>query len=1426
MAEEEKYTPEEQAQIASILENMAQGTSESLFSPLAEQYQNDLIELEQGLDAPETQITPTTSTRLDTATEDKDEDVLSEIGKLAQATSTQDTPQTPEATGILADLEKLDAQTQAGPTTEPPATEATGILADLEKLYAQTQAGPTTEPPATEATGILADLEKLDAQTQAGPTTEPPATEATGILADLEKLDAQTQAVPTTETPPAAEATGILADLEKLDAQTRAGPTTEPPATEATGILADLEKLNAQRQAGPTTEPPPAAEATDILADLEKLDTQTQAVPTTETPPATEATDILADLEKLDTQTQAVPTTEPPATEATDILADLEKLDTQTQAVPTTETPPATEATDILADLEKLDAQTQAVPATETPQPTPPATEATDILADLEKFYTQKQAVPTTETPQDIVPATEATDILADLEKLDTQTQAVPTTEPPPATEATDILADLGKLDTQTQAVPTTEPPPATEATDILADLEKLDTQTQAVPTTEPPPATEATDILSDLEKLDTQTQAVPATETPQPTPPATEATDILADLEKLDTQTQAVPATETPQPTPPATEATDILTADTQVIPDQDTASADTSTLGLDRVDFLDEPSEAVAIEDSQTATSLGSEISLDSSDFTEIGEKSKLESAINKELSDEELANIRTALLEYPPYLRKLIIDIVVSDKFPVEKQQQLVGMLIERTEPKRIADFIETEFSHLGLEQAKYTKEGVKVIYTDELSPQLLARRRRVQRTLLSVAALGIFGFISVFGGYHLYHWFFVKDLYEKGLAELLKARQVISIAERTKHKEMAESYFQQAIKKDNNTYNLQYLNRYGIAYMKARFYEEAFIKLFGQSDPPYGSKRKDAAWNWPKRRVSLIRRIENMSWKQPLGESTYFTDQFNIQRKVVKAGAYMVSRLRDSEQMDPQTVINLGRFHSQIARDFTKANYKNDALAIAYYSLLLTLLNKPQHTEALAGIGNIYYNQDKPIQAANEYKKIIDYSPLDIKGNAGLLDAYVKMAKQTGDPRPAIAKHRELRNLGLEGQLPIFLLTKLAGLYTQLQPDDLLIKYQIDPTDSVSGLSLKDNVYHLLDLALAKEETRDNEKIIGSRYAEGFYQRGLFLAKQGENLQALRQFQNAYNYDPSHYLAINAMGEYYKNVLDFERAGTYFQEAIKAHRKFMVSAGIRLEDETLLAGDLGRIYYNLGSLLFLRYAGFPSENKLGFTDTRLYPFRARTTETNEIRNRREQLFLAKEYFDQALLANLEEKNYLAHLRYWSGWIEYMNGDFSAALEQWESSTFTQQNHDFSLLLGKANAYYYTNQLESALSHYLTMRTNLEKNKISILALYGIELKDKEQQLLLTAIYNNIGAIYEKEAQLLMQQNASESQLIREHKQKALLYYWKSVELARNTQLRHEIARTNVQLAFQTTTRREPLLDDWLPPTLSVSQLKKKF
>ena len=834
---------------------------------------------------------------------------------------------------------------------------------------------------------------------------------------------------------------------------------------------------------------------------------------------------------------------------------------------------------------------------------------------------------------------------------------------------------------------------------------------------------------------------------------------------------------------------------------------------MGLESAGESDTQSSAAGEEDLGGLEDLGS---FSSGDLEEMASQAQMSTGIGEEFTDEELATIRTEIVDFPQELRKAIIDAVVNEKLSHPDQRMLMNMIVDQADPDQIADFLEPRMGFRpDTSPPDVRKDGVPIIYADEFSPEALGRRRRRAKMMLLGLGGVILGLIGVFGGLLLYRNLSIQGLYETGLERLQDARRA-SPDQKAALAQEAESYFQRALEADDGVYDVEYLNRYGIAYLKAGYYDEAFYKLFGKIEPEY-------EWNDPAFRAPLINVAENSRWYGPKerkeGFQSTFVDKDKTPRTVEIPGAYIVSRLRDRE-MDRQNLMALGRFHSHNSRRFLSTpegqKYKNDQLGIDYYRLITTLLNLPDDAEALAGIGKIHYNREEYGAAARKYNEILETHTAQIEGHAGLINTYIELWKKDGDPRFVIARHREARRLGLEEELPIYVLTKLAGFYIDLDPTDLRIKYQVDPVDAVSGYDLDQNVVHLLKIVFDKEETRDEETIQGSEYGEGFYQRGRYLLAKDESARAMRQFENAVRTDPWHYPALTSMGEYYQSVLDFSRAEQYYRAALQTYEAHRDDYGNRPEDETLMEGDIGKIYFNIGSLLYLQNAGGSDPTLM--PRARIYPFRAERAETEETQKRRQQLLQAADYFDTALEKDLEDEQAIAQAHYRKGWIRYMGADFESALEEWNKldSSYEAVHDDRSILMGRANAAYHEDQLGYSLGNYLKLKDELEDEAMRI---SSPDPQNRSHRLVyeqLTQVYNNLGAVYEKQYMEKKEAGASQN-VLNDLQEQAMSHYWKSVETAGLVDLPAEIPRQNIQLSFPRSGEREPLLDEWLNPML---------
>lgn len=817
-----------------------------------------------------------------------------------------------------------------------------------------------------------------------------------------------------------------------------------------------------------------------------------------------------------------------------------------------------------------------------------------------------------------------------------------------------------------------------------------------------------------------------------------------------------------------------------------------------------------------------------------------------IDKGLKDEELAIIQKEILRYPPTLRRAVIDSIVQDRLTPRDQKGLLELIKIESSPQEIADFLsgalgETIF--VSQKMSGFSKDGVPIISTDPVyTKEGLQRQRKViRRTIISIAAT----IFLVVGGTLFYRNFIIPNqaaqYYEQGLI-LIREAGVYPKNSETRKKKFFEAEESFARGENILPNHLKYLNLYGVEYTRVEEYDRAFEKLFGKVSPDFGAGREEPSSNaWDKReKVPIITLAKGQVWdntklsgKNGSENRMILIAQDGIQRKIMKAGAYIVMRL-EKQTHDNPTYKNLGRFHSSIMPSFTEpflggGKYKNDQLAINFFKQAYTDGNEPYDEESTAGIAKIYYNRREFGKAASFYNKIVEIDPSSSVGQGGLLSTYIEMWKEDGNPQFVINHHRQIKNnLNIEKELSLHVLSKLASFYTDLNKKELRIRYNINPTDQVSGMEVNDNAFEILNLIYHKTEKDPvtGTEIEGSQYAEGYYQRGRYFASIKESIQARRFFEKAAALDPAHYLASTELAENAIRLANFSEADKLLNESLKRFENYKQSYGAREEDETLIQGNIGRIYFDKARIQYLSAAGIHEKDKITeFPGRKIYPFRARTAMDASAKTRSMELKNSLDGFSKAESVQTDEKEFTLirrwrtplpleiqrELRYFKGWVDYMNGDFAASLNEWVGFEDEDEYNHSTLLMGKANAFFYTGQYKASLGNYLKVQDDMEERLLNM----GLPKSDdpyhQEVYQTLVAAYNNIGAVYEKQG------NTAE----------ALKHYWKAIETARKISEISEIAMSNKDLIFKKEAiGQDPLLEDWLSPTLdSVKKLARE-
>ncbi|MCB1180152.1 MAG: hypothetical protein KDK36_21420 [Leptospiraceae bacterium] len=801
----------------------------------------------------------------------------------------------------------------------------------------------------------------------------------------------------------------------------------------------------------------------------------------------------------------------------------------------------------------------------------------------------------------------------------------------------------------------------------------------------------------------------------------------------------------------------------------------------------------------------------------------------APEEDLTDEELAIIQQEIINYPPKLKRTVIDAITNDKLPVREQRELLELIKASQPPADIATYLSEKLGYeveLYDKTGTYSEKGIPIIATKPIYTKQgeFERRQFIKRTILGAAA-AILGVFTLVAGYkYVLQPFRAATHYKDGLDEIKKAGIATSIDEKRSHLRNAESSFQKG--EDIFPNDLEYLNAYGMAYMKIGEYDKSFEKLFGKVEPDFGkeSEDKEGSNSWNKRvDVPIITLSPKYTWdesKLQIGFNKLPEDNRDIlrmraqdgkDRKIIKPGAYIVAELGKKEH-DNTTYINLGKFHSNNAKTFVDAKvYKNDQLAVNYYKQVFTDGGEPDNIEATAGLAKIYYNQKNFGKASSYYNKIIEAHPKNPIGHGGLISTYIEMWKRDKNPQFVLNHHRQVRNvLGIEDDLSLYTLSKLAGFFIDLNPTELRIKYNVNPEDKVTNYDIDQDIIHLLNIAFSKSEMQDGLEVTGDEYAEQYYQRGRYYINKNESLRALKQFELAASYDPAHYLAVMEMAEHYMRIEDYKEAKRLLENAKKRHIVFNQLYGNKEEDETLIDGDIGRVYFNLGKIVYINSALISEDDKMDeFPARKVYPSRSLGKLSEKDSERRNDLNNARSYFEAAIKNELKDPSKKRELHYYQGWIDYMNSDYESALAHWANLEEEDNYNNVNVMLGKANSFYYSDQLNASLGNYLKIKEDFEEKEALIATPVPEESTHQEIYQTLIAVYNNIGAVYEKKG------NTAQ----------ALKHYWRSIEIARKINTTTEIANYNKDMAFKNRGGKEPLLDDWLSPTIdTIKELRK--
>ena len=789
--------------------------------------------------------------------------------------------------------------------------------------------------------------------------------------------------------------------------------------------------------------------------------------------------------------------------------------------------------------------------------------------------------------------------------------------------------------------------------------------------------------------------------------------------------------------------------------------------------------------------------------------------EHAQQEDISDEEFQLLRGLLREFPGGIRKAITDSILDNKLSNEDTRALVDKILDGGSSSDIKSFLEEKLKDKA---GKIKEEGEKkpkvVLSRSQYTEAGLKRQAQLIKAVKYGLSAAIFLFIV---GGSTYKFVIKPFLYKRIVNEgkiliLNQAPEPKAIKEAEKLFEDALSYY---------PYRPYAFLQYADVYRKKGLYDLAFEKLFGKvkiKNLPLkyndtNIKKSEEFWN-------LIKKVPSVRYESSNEKIVLIN---NVPWELEKKGAYLLKHL-DKKEEDANLLLALGSFHSNPAKRFHENYYRNNLLGIDYFRRVLTfdvetpfLQEDKVISNAVMGIGDVYYNQKDYYRSLEYFDKIVKNDPVSISGHAGVIKSLLQIFRITGDPRLIIQQHSVIKHkYKIEEKLPLYIMAKLASFYIDLPADDKLrIKYNVNPIDHRTGKELKLRAKDLLDIIFkTSQEDEYGNEIDGKKFAEGFYQRGRYYRLVEKQLRmSLKQMEYAYKYDPKHYMAINDRAEILIELNDYHGAIEHLKMAMNLisedKLKFL---GDRPEDETLIEADIAKVPFNMGRAIYLN-----TIRDLKNTDDWL-----RIQEADKYQSSTDYgvkaisgiLDKIDSYWDKTKEIGFRDEKSKAELFYYSGWSFYIRGNYRKALIEWESIDPAWQQKYLNIELAKSHALYHLGirdngkrkeYLNAALGylHYLHRKYDNMASSVKNIAPSNNEHRRLFSRLAI--IENNLGAIYE----------------VMNNEKKSLQYYWNSIEHSKNILQENEVSHLNLKLSFKRKGLEDkeayPLIMDFIPPTL---------
>jgi tetratricopeptide (TPR) repeat protein len=776
--------------------------------------------------------------------------------------------------------------------------------------------------------------------------------------------------------------------------------------------------------------------------------------------------------------------------------------------------------------------------------------------------------------------------------------------------------------------------------------------------------------------------------------------------------------------------------------------------------------------------------------------------------------LRRVRDTLRSFAAPLRRRLSKALLDENMKPADSAELMRLLSEEASAHEIGAWLDSKAIAEAAEESETgDAAGPRIImarpeYTDEG----LARQERLIK-LTRFGAIAAFVLITLVGGvyFSLLKPMFYRNAVAKG-RDMIMQRGASAIPDAERQFEKALGYY------DKDTY--AYL-QYADAYRYKGLYEEAFSKLFAEVKLPGGASSARVGDKEIRSSAELfgqVKRVPVVAYAG--GENAVSVNGTPL--AMGKKGAYVISHL-DNKKDEAQVLLALGQFHSNPSRRFAREAYKNNFLGADYFRRVLmsnpaapAFKKEEMLDRAIMGIGDIFYHEKDYDRSLDYYKKIVDKDHDHVAAHAGILKALLKLHKLNDDPRMVIQHHTLVRSKKIEHKLPMYIRARLAAFYVDLPAEnELRVKYNISPSNMLTGQQLKTRADDLLNSIFSSSETDSfGVKHEGSKFAEGYYQRARSYAKDKNQVRmALKQFEYAYHYDPRHFMALNDRAEILMSLSDYSGALELLKLAKQQSTpEKLAELGENEQDETLSDAPVGIIAFNTGKSMYLDAMRDLSNSATWFRLKEVQKYRSQSDAGAGALMA--QLDRVETEFNEARALGLNGTKIESELLYFSGWSRFVRNDHRGALADWEKIDAEKAASLPNLSLAQSHCYYRlaveeTNRaqrekyLDSALGllFYSQDRYNARVNSITRID----SGNDKHARLVsnLAIIENNIGAIYE----------------MLDDEQKSLMHYWKSVENSKRIGQENEIANLNIRLSFKRKSLGEsesyPVIMDFVPP-----------